>query len=123
MDIIDSSIIVAFYRQHERQHQEAVNFIGSFSAITITEYILLEVATVLLLREDKTIAKQAVNLLTTSADIILLRLTESEFKETIDLFQNQKGTLSFADMSLVVLKNMRKATIHTFDKALKRALI
>ncbi len=122
MDVIDSSVWVSYFRVEEGNHSQAVKLIENLPRPALTDYILLEVSTVLLIRESRAIAQSALNLLVNNTDIYLLRLTETELFETFKRFSRQKTNFSFVDISLIVLKDSRNCAIHTFDKELLKAI-
>ncbi len=118
MNIIDSSLIISYFRKEEENHANAVEWIEKLSNRAITDYILLEVATVLLFKEGKEIASRAIDILVKNKDIEFIRLTNDELQETIKRFQKQNKNLSFVDISLLVLEDSRGMNICTFDKKL-----
>ncbi len=119
--IIDSSVFIAYFNEGDSQHKKALTIFKTLNAedILISEYVLLEVLTVI---QNKVSKKFAFKL----KDFILEYFSESIlrsdifFDETLSLFGSQYGKLSFVDVSLIVLS--KKYEIITFDKNLKRAI-
>lgn len=122
MHLVDSSVIVAFFRTSEENHNEAAKLLSSLEAFSVNDYILSEVATVLRIKESLPILRKAVDLLRSTEGISLLRLTDKELHQAIDFFLSSKKKLSFVDASLVVLAKSRGLKLLTFDKDLIQSL-
>lgn len=120
MTLLDSNIFIAYFRQQELLHKEAMDFMSGLSAAYITDHILFEIGTVLMLRETHEIARKAISLITNNADIDVLRLTEREFQDSIQIFLSQEraSKLSFVDCSCIALCNSRGFSLKTFDTSL-----
>lgn len=120
--IFDSNVWVGYFNIEDITHVKAVTYFKKYQDVTIvlTEYILLEVATVL---------KQKIGHITTNKIIATLLQTENiqllpsseYFETTLTQFLTMKDKyLSFVDMSLLVLST--DFTVITFDKKLKARL-
>lgn len=116
MNIIDSSVLISYFRHEEENHQKACQFIDSLSDMVLSDYVLLEIATVLMIRENKNVAKKAIDFMTHNKDITIIRLNQNEFADTVSFFLNNKSSLSFVDISLLILKKHRQGNVYTFDK-------
>lgn len=123
MNLVDSCVLVSYFRTEESNHRKAIQLVEKLKNITISDYVFLEVSTVLLMRENKEIAQKATKIITNNKDIEMIRLTRDELDLTIQMFQRQAGTLSFVDISLLVLKKTRKATLYTFDEKLQNSVL
>ncbi|MBI3535650.1 MAG: PIN domain-containing protein, partial [Deltaproteobacteria bacterium] len=77
MRILDSSVLVAFYRENEQNHMKAVDLIQSSEDFVVPDHVLAEVATVLKMREGFMVAKKALEFLT-STDGIKIYETQPE---------------------------------------------
>lgn len=121
MVIVDSNIWIAFFHREDQTHKKAKRVIDQhvFSKIVITEYILLEVVTVLKQRSGWEMAERFLKVI----DKYQLPIIESSFFfiDTVHLFRSaQENHLSFVDMSLVALSDGYE--IETFDKRLKKEI-
>ncbi len=121
MYLLDSNIIISFFRSSEETHGLVKEFMNTLDAFAVHDYVLLEIATVLQLKEGKKIANKAVGLLTMTKNVLLLRLTDEELEETVHFFAKQSKKLSFADASLIVLAHNRGFKLATMDKNLIKA--
>jgi predicted nucleic acid-binding protein len=120
--IFDSNVWIGYFNVSDTTHKRAVAVFEKHSgqSIILTEYILLEVATVL---------KQQIGPVATSRIITALLQTDTiqvlesaaYFQATLQQFLTTKEKhLSFVDTSLLTLAN--DFTIVTFDKKLAAAL-
>lgn len=120
MKILDSSVIVAFFRDNEENHKKAVDLIQGSEDFVILDYVLAEVATVLKLRESLELAEIAIGYLK-STDGIKVHETEPElFWSTINFFSKNKNRLSFTDTLLLLLSREHRIPLVTFDKELAK---
>ncbi len=119
--IIDSSVFIAYFNESDSQHKKALSVFKNLNVedVLISEYVLLEVLTVI---QNKVSRKYALKL----KDSILVNFSDSIlrsgdfFSDTLDLFGVNTGKLSFVDVSLLVLS--KKYEVITFDRNLKRAM-
>lgn len=122
MIILDSNIWIAFLNESDNQHKKAEKvFQGIGDSIIITEYIILEVASVLTMRANKNIADKFTELIIDNKNIKILLSNKIFFNKTVKNFLNYpKNNLSFTDISLLSLSG--KYNIITFDKNLEKAI-
>lgn len=123
MIILDSNIWIAYLNKNDNQHNKAVSFFDKIKEnILITEYIILEVATVLSMRIDKETADSFIDFVTNNQDIEVMSSSDKFFKKTLDFFLKYKnGNLSFVDVSLLMLS--KKFQVFTFDRDLEREIV
>lgn len=121
MYLVDSNLIIAYFRPTEDKHHSACKFIDALESFAINDYILLEVCTVLQLREGHDAAAQAVDFLQKTKGLSFLRLNEEELEMTLDLFLKQKEKISFIDASLLILSKERDLTLATLDQDLAKS--
>ena len=74
--LVDSSVLVAFFRQKDCFHGQAVKWLETQRNFLISDYVLLEVSTVLQIKEGHKAALEALNFLIFNKDIEVLKLTE-----------------------------------------------
>ena len=122
MTILDSNIWVAFFNESDNQHKKAEKVFRKIGdSMIITEYVILEVTSVLTMRASKNIADKFMKLVMDNENIKILLSNENSFKKTVKNFLNYpKNNLSFADISLLSLSE--KYDIITFDKNLEKAV-
>jgi len=123
MILLDSSIIIASFRQNELKHKDAIDIIKNSWKILIIDFILSEILTVLKMRESHEITISCLDFLRNNSDIEISRVTDIEFNLTISLFEQNNNKLSFVDLLLVVVKHQRDLKIATFDKELVKVLL
>lgn len=121
MIILDSNIWIAFLNTQDSQHLKAVKVFNSLdSNIFITEYLIIEIATILSVKVNKRLANQFLDQIIKTKGIYLLK-SEIFFEKTLNLFQKVKNNkLSFIDISLFYLSS--KYSIITFDSDLEKAI-
>ncbi len=118
MYLVDSSLIIAKFRENEEKHESANQFIAQLGEFVITDYILGEVATVLQIRSGKKAALEAIDFLISTKGVLHTRLTQEELEMTLDLFMKQEEDISFVDASILILSKERKYNMATLDKGL-----
>jgi predicted nucleic acid-binding protein len=116
--LIDSCVLIAYFRKDETQHQIATDFINGLEKFFVNDYVISEVMTVLQLRESRETMKKAVEVLSRNKHVQILRLTWEEFAQTVDFMQKSSEEISFVDCSLLILGRSRELLVGTFDKAL-----
>ena len=120
--IFDSCFWIAYFNQNDTTHKKATNLLSkhSSSTIIISEYVLLEISTVLKLQLGHTKAQATISALVQTETIEVLPSADYFFK-TLKLFLTSADShLSFVDMSLLVLA--KDFVIETFDKKLIQAI-
>lgn len=122
MTILDSNVWIAFFNKSDNQHKKAEKvFQETSDSMFITEYVILEVVSVLTVRANKNIANEFIKLIIDNEDVKILLSSEKPFKKTVRTFLDYpKNNLSFTDISLLSLSG--KYNIITFDKDLKKVI-
>ncbi|NIA09603.1 MAG: PIN domain-containing protein [Nitrospiraceae bacterium] len=123
MIIFDSCVWIAFLNKADSQHTKAAKVLAENNdKIVMTEYILLEVASVLCLRAGKSRADKFLKIVMNNKDIKIITSDKTFLLGTINEFLRYKTKyLSFVDFSLVYLSKQYK--IITFDEKLKQFLL
>ena len=121
--VVDSSIWVSLLDQDDSQHKKAKSFFTDHKeeTIIVTEYIVLEVSTIL----EQHVGKQAADLFiekTCQNSSVQFRPSSPSFFSEIILFylKDHHKHLSFVDVSLLYLSRLHP--IYTFDKKLANAI-
>jgi predicted nucleic acid-binding protein len=120
--IFDSNVWIGYFNVNDTTHKRAGAAFEKHSKDTIilTEYILLELATVLKQQIGPVATSKIISVLLQTDTIEVLEST-AYFHATLQQFLTTKEKyLSFVDTSLVTLAN--DFTIVTFDKKLAAAL-
>lgn len=120
MLLIDSSIVIAAFREQEEHHKDALSILASAEKILLLDVVLLEIITVLKMREGHTRAIKCMDFLTKNKDIIFERVNDKDFFATLDFFKKYKNNLSFVDTTLLTVVNTRNIPLATFDKDLQK---
>ena len=121
LTILDSNVWIAFFDKEDSTHKKAVAIFKKLkvSELAVTEYIILEVATIL----KKYVGFDIANtfLFKLAQENITIIEDENLLKETVKIFANSaRNNLSFVDCSLVYLSGKYK--VITFDKKLANKL-
>ena len=121
--VIDSSVWIGYFDELDSNHKKATQLMTAAAAagtIVVTEYVLLEVASVL---KRKIGQKKTAEILTVLLQLDNVEVLESTyfFQSTLEMFLtlNEKY-LSFVDVSLVVLA--KDFAVVTLDKQLAKVL-
>ena len=121
MYLLDSNIIIAYFRTSELDHKSSHDFIQKLDTFSICDYTLLEVTTIMLLKESKSDVEKVLEFLQKNKDVAILRLSQIEMGEVLELFLKQKRKASFTDVSLMVLAKNRNLQLVTFDVELSKS--
>ena len=118
--ILDSSVWVAFLHDTDSQHKEALEVFERIGhTITVPEYVVIEVATILKRRKKLDEAKRFVHRVLNENPQSFLP-ADSLIYETAALFRERTDQLSFTDTTLLVLA--RSYRVITFDRDLQKAI-
>lgn len=122
MVILDSSVWIAFLNKKDAQHKKAEKiFISISGVVAITEYVILEVCSVLAMRVGKKEADGFVDMVFQNKDVKILFSSPLFFMSTIGVFKDfGKNKLSFVDCSLLHLSS--EYEVVTLDKSLGSAV-
>jgi predicted nucleic acid-binding protein len=120
--LIDSNVLVAFFHEDDSQHEKALKVtLAAPRPLIVHEYVVLETATILMLRAGKGIADTFIRTVLGNADFSLLHSTTPTFLLAMKSFIGHKTKqLSFVDAALLALSPAY--SVLTFDEALNRAI-
>ena len=126
MIVLDTSFLVAFANSRDHHHEAAAAVwpqlsAGAFGPILLSEYVVVETATVLAARAGLALAVAVVDLLLAADDVELV-LQGRRISSVHATFAAQpEFELSFVDAALLDLIDNRGAThLATFDRQLAR---
>ena len=121
MTILDSNIWIAFFVEYDSNHQKSKSIIKKLNGnnIFITEYIILEVSTVILNKVNREKASDFLEYILNHNQVDLLQ-DDKIFIQKSQKFKEQLGNLSFVDTSLLCLS--KKYQIISFDKKLNNQI-
>jgi predicted nucleic acid-binding protein len=118
MELIDTSVFVAYFNKDDELHEKALG--KDYSDGATNSLVLCEVANVLEKRlRNKELAVHCLKQM--MEKVKLVALPEEQIMETIDAFSKHYGKLSFTDCSLLVQAKNLKAELITFDEKLAKA--
>lgn len=120
MIVLDSSALVAYHNARDVHHEAAVEVLreivdGRWGRALLLEYVVLEVATVLLARRGLATAVNAVRALLDAREVEYVPCSDL-FSATLETFAGQQApALSFTDAAIVVAARRAGAPVATFD--------
>ncbi|PKL36503.1 hypothetical protein CVV38_01190 [Candidatus Peregrinibacteria bacterium HGW-Peregrinibacteria-1] len=120
MIILDSSIIIAMFRNNEKHHGDAVAIWKSGSDFLLFDYVLSEVLTVLKIREGHDVADRCADFLTNNLKIFIEQIDEIQLSKAVSFFRDVKNNLSFVDTVLLLQSKERAVPLATFDRELAK---
>ncbi len=123
MKILDSNVWISFFNKNDINHKKASKILALLfkGEIYLTDYIILEVSTILLQKASKDIANSFVEFVQDAININIIYSQELLFDKYLEFFKNNNYLkLSFVDQSLVFLS--KDFEIITFDKELLKVL-
>ena len=125
MKIVDSNVWIALFHPKDAHHARAVEELELFrqkkGEIIITDYVLIEVSTVLLARVGKTASNKFIEFVMKDMRVRFLQTSKETFLMVLGLFRKASGSLSFVDVSLLLMSKILKADLLTYDKELRGA--
>lgn len=112
--VIDSSVFVAFYREVDSLHADALAIMREISDATLIvhPYVVQETTTVLAYAVGLPLAKQFLSDLEESPNVVIPPI---DMQRDIQAFKNVKVRISFTDSTLVALAKDLGARLVTFD--------
>jgi len=126
MLLLDTSLLIAFFNDKDVFHSKAVEKFKEFEKqrrnLAISNYILNEAITVMLRRRNLQMSKQMLKFLLNYDKVEVFHVDEKGFFDIIEVFNNQKDTLSFVDCSIVWMAKKHGFAVATFDKNLEKEI-
>ena len=113
--IVDSSLFVAFYRDIDALHSDALRVMDelSESVLVVHPYVIQETATVLTYRCGIAVAKHFLSDIENAANVIIPAV---DARYDMRRFASVKKKISFTDAALIDLSRTTGAKIFTFDR-------
>lgn len=113
--IVDSSVFVAFYRDVDAQHNQALRIMSELSALTLIvhPYVIQETATVLSYKCGLKVAKQFCLDIASAGNVIIPAV---DARYDINHFVEAGEKMSFTDITLIELARAFGARVVTFDR-------
>jgi predicted nucleic acid-binding protein len=125
--VLDSSFLIAYHNAKDVHHRAASGLMarliaGEWGPALLSEYVFLEVVTVILLRQDLSSAIVVGEALLHAREIEFVPGAEV-FADAWRVFRDQRRTkLSFVDAAILSIAETRNVdAIATFDRGLARA--
>jgi len=118
MVVLDTNVWFAYLSKDDYRHKRAVVLVEALrDDVLVSEYVLLELCTLLAAKKKKDIADRLIDVIEHNDRIQLLPSTPEFFKDVRETFRRMRSTnLSFVDASLLALS--RSVPVYTFDRAL-----
>lgn len=123
MKIIDSNVWISFFNKDDINNKKARELLTKLmeSDIYLTDYIIVEVVTILLFKAWKDIADSFVDFANNSINVKIIYSSQVLFDRYLDFFKfNNFLKLSFVDQTLVFLS--KDFDIISFDRDLNKEL-
>jgi predicted nucleic acid-binding protein len=122
MILLDSSIVVAAFRDDDTNHKKAKALLMEGAIFVVPDVVLLESLTVLKLKEGFERMRECSDFLRNNADITIRYTAAKEWDSGFLMFSDEQGPLSFVDTLLLFLHTQYRMPLATFDKALQKQL-
>lgn len=118
MIILDSSFLIAFFKEDDSRHEQAVQDMKKYDEnkeeMLITEHVMGETATVLLYYNG---LNAAIRFLDFTREKCRIRGWDGDdFKETLKYFKKQGHQLSYIDASIVYLVRLLRLPVACYDE-------
>jgi predicted nucleic acid-binding protein len=124
MIVVDSSVWVALFnakdKHHERANKELSEVIKSNEKIIVSDFVVLEVTTVLLERVGRAASARFLDFVFKDRHASLAFTGNEIFYLVVKAFPKIRRKLSFVDISLILLAKGIRARLMTYDKELGR---
>lgn len=126
MILLDSNVWIALFNKEDSLHGQASNdftkIIERKEEIIVTDYVILEVATILQQRAGQEMANSFLEHVLSAEGILLINIDEMAFTQVVEFFKKDRHKLSFVDASIVILNKNMGVKILTFDKDLTKEI-
>ncbi|MBI5158912.1 PIN domain-containing protein [Candidatus Micrarchaeota archaeon] len=124
MRVMDSSLLIAFFHEHDALHARAVEDMKKFESqketFIINEHVLGETITVLLYRSGLDKANKFIHY---ALENYQLQTSDTkDFGHILKTFQNQKHQISYIDATIVYLAKLFKCPVATYDENILKEL-
>ena len=120
---LDANFLIAIHKTNDQLHQNAMNLANIIDKnnleMVTSNYVILEVLTVLSQRISKSVAIKASNLLLSKdSPITQIHINSDLDNQTLELFKTIKNkNISYVDCSIIaVMKSENIKLLATFDK-------
>ena len=113
--LIDTSVFVAFYRDIDASHADALRIMGELAEhiLIVHPYVIQETATVLASRSGIAVAKRFLEDIAAATNVVIPAV---DARYDIGRFIALNKRMSFTDIALVELSRTTGARLITFDK-------
>lgn len=116
--ILDSSVIIAYFRKDEAHHEKAEEIFNTHENLIIPGVIVGEALSILKMKEGLKVAEDCAYFLENSVGIRIVMTEETTFQSAMRFFISKKNNLSFIDTMLLNYAKQKGIRIATFDKEL-----
>lgn len=118
---LDTNVLVALYNRKDLLHKKSLNLFRNFSAkkarLVISNFVLLEIFTILSQRAGKKKAIEFGKIVRNKKPFLIKRIIPQLEEKTWQVFVKVKDkNLSFVDCSLIALVLQENYPLATFDK-------
>ncbi len=120
MVLLDSSVIIAYFREIELDHKRAEKIFDEHEELIIPDVVMSEVLTILKMKEGLEKAGLAAEFLINGEGIEMIYTDDEIFDASLGDFISQKNKLSFVDTLLLRQSNQQRIPLVTFDKELAK---
>lgn len=118
--ILDSSIIIAYFRKNELDHKKAEGIFDAHETLIIPDIVVTEVLTIIKMKEGYERAGQVVDFLLNCEGIMIVPTDEDIFMSAIGHFISHDNRLSLVDTQLFKFAKEEQIPLITFDKELAK---
>jgi predicted nucleic acid-binding protein len=120
MKLIDSSVLIAFFRKNDSCHNQALDLFFKFDRFLVLDYVLAETLTVLKQKSGQSVTAACNDFIQNSDCFVWEKITSDYFLDTVEFVTSTNNKLSFVDTLLLLKSKRENLEILTFDKELKK---
>ncbi len=120
MVILDSSVIIALFKDSDIHHERAKKYFYSDEDLVIPTCALNEILSVLKMRNGLEAVKNCTEFIYNSENIDIYDMGNELVDEAVQFFAKHKNNLSMTDTLLLTLSRKTKIPLLTFDKELEK---
>ena len=113
--VVDSSLFVAFYRESDAFHADAMRIIRELldTTLIVHPYVIQETVTVLAYGDGVALAKQFLSDISNASNVIIPAV---DVQRDMRAFMTVAAKLSFTDIALIALARETGVHLITFDR-------
>ncbi|MCX6733749.1 MAG: PIN domain-containing protein [Candidatus Peregrinibacteria bacterium] len=120
MVILDSSVVIAIFKDSDVHHEKAKEIFYREDDLVIPTCALIEILSILKMKKGLDAVQKCTEFIYNAENIDIYEISNQLVDEAIQFYIKHKNNLSFTDTLLLALSNKTKIPLITFDQELAK---